>query len=122
MLDEIEKGWKHTTIDGNLAVNKYYSPDFIFNNNKEGIKVLSVIEQELKNCDSFIISVAFITKSGITPLLMTLKELEARKIKGKIITTDYLTFTEPKALANLNEDQKRQVLQENARQDRKSVV
>lgn len=103
VLDEIEKGWKHTTIDGNLAVNKYYSPDFIFNNNKQGIKVLPVIEEELKNCDSFIISVAFITNSGITPLLMTLKELEARKIKGKIITTDYLTFTEPKALDKLNE-------------------
>ena len=35
---------------------------------------------------------------GITPLLQTLKELEQRGILGKILTTDYLTFSDPKAL------------------------
>lgn len=49
-------------------------------------------------CEEFAISVAFITMGGITPLLQTLRELEQRGIPGKILTTDYLTFSDPKAL------------------------
>ena len=41
--------------------------------------------------------------SGITPLLQTLKELEKRGIPGRILTTDYLTFSDPKALRKLEE-------------------
>lgn len=41
--------------------------------------------------------------NGITPLLQTLKELEKRNIKGEISTTNYLNFSEPKALKKLNE-------------------
>lgn len=54
-------------------------------------------------CDGFQISVAFITMSGITPLLQTLKELEKRNIRGEILTTNYLNFSEPRALKKLNE-------------------
>lgn len=54
-------------------------------------------------CDGFQISVAFITMSGITPLLQTLRELEKRNIKGEILTTNYLNFSEPRALKKLNE-------------------
>jgi len=46
--------------------------------------------------------VAFITMSGITPLLMTLRELEKRGIPGEILTTDYLTFSDPRALRTLH--------------------
>nr|WP_235837614.1 DUF3427 domain-containing protein [Clostridium sp. Marseille-P3244] len=40
---------------------------------------------------------------GITPLLQTLKELEIRGIPGKILTTDYQNFSEPRALRKLAE-------------------
>ena len=53
-------------------------------------------------CDKFQISVAFITMSGITPLLQTLKELEKKGIKGEILTTNYLNFSEPRALKKVN--------------------
>lgn len=46
--------------------------------------VLASIEQELASCDQFKISVAFITKSGVTPLLQVLKELEEKEIQGEI--------------------------------------
>lgn len=52
-------------------------------------------------CECFQISVAFITLGGITPLLQTLKELEKREIPGKILTTNYLYFSEPVALRKL---------------------
>lgn len=92
----------HTAfIDSNYNSNLAYRPEFISNNYKQGKKVLSSIEQELNNCNEFCMSVAFITKSGITPLLQTLEELERRGIPGKILTTDYLTFSEPEALEKL---------------------
>lgn len=75
---------------------------FILNNTKDNIKVISTIESNLKQCDEFIISVAFITESGITSLLQILKELEEKKIPGKILTTDYLFFSQPRALIRLN--------------------
>ena len=50
------------------------------------------------SCEGFAISAAFITMGGITPLLQTLRELEQCNILGKILTTDYLTFSDPKAL------------------------
>ena len=64
--------------------------------------MLSSIEDELLRCDEFQISVAFITMSGVTPLLQTLQELEKKHIPGRILTTNYLNFSEPKALEKLN--------------------
>ena len=97
----IEQGAKTALIDANYSSNLAYKPQFISNDYKAGRKVLSSIEDELSNCESFMISVAFITMSGITPLLQTLKELENRGIPGKILTTDYLMFSDPKALDKL---------------------
>ena len=73
------------------------------NNPEEGKKVISSIEEELLRCEQFQISVAFITMGGVTPLLQTLKELERKRIPGQILTTNYLDFSEPRALAKLNE-------------------
>ncbi len=53
-------------------------------------------------CEEFQISVAFITLGGVTPLLQTLKELEKKGVKGQILTTNYLDFSEPRALEKLN--------------------
>ena len=41
------------------------------------------------------ISVAFITEDGLVPLKQVLAELRDKGIPGKILTTSYLTFTEP---------------------------
>lgn len=93
----IQTAYLDHTINSNLA----YRPEFISNNYKLGKKVLVSIEEELQRCEEFFISVAFITKSGITPLLQTLKDLEQRNIPGKILTTNYLMFSEPEALEKL---------------------
>lgn len=102
-IDELRLGFETAYIDGNVASNLAYKPQFVSNNYKEGKKVLSSIEDELLTCDRFQISVAFITLGGIEPLLQTLKELEKRNIPGQILTTNYLNFSEPKALEKLNE-------------------
>ena len=100
--DELRLGFETAYIDGSVASSSIYRPQFVSNNYKEGKKVLSSVEDELLACDRFQISVAFITMSGITPLLQTLKELEKRNIPGQILTTNYLDFSEPRALEKLN--------------------
>ncbi len=99
---ELCNGFETAYINEAIASNLAYKPQFISNNHKQGKKVLSSIEDELLLCDQFQISVAFITMSGITPLLQTLKELEKKGIKGEILTTNYLNFSEPRALKKLN--------------------
>ena len=103
LIDRIKDGFETAFIDKNYSSNLAYKPQFISNNYKEGRKVLSSIEDELLSCKEFFISVAFITMGGVTPLLQTLKELERRHIPGKILTTDYQNFSEPRALRKLAE-------------------
>ena len=71
--------------------------------NSKQSNLLNELKKNLKECEWFYFSVAFISFSGLQLLLDTLKELESRDIKGKIITTTYLNFTEPKALEKLQE-------------------
>lgn len=103
MIEEMRRGFETAYIDGSVVSNESFRPQFVSNNYKEGKKVISSIENELRVCDSFQISVAFITRSGITPLLSILKELEEKNIPGQILTTDYLNFSEPKALETIHQ-------------------
>lgn len=102
-IQDIISGLETAYIDSNINSNLAYRPEFISNDYKKGKKVLVSIENELRKCDEFSISVAFITMSGITPLLQILKELEEKNIPGKILTTNYLNFSEPEALSKLSE-------------------
>ena len=80
--EEITKSMATAYIDSTINSNLAYRPEFVSNDYRQGKKVLVSIDRELNNCDEFCISVAFIKMSGITPLLMTLKELEHKRIPG----------------------------------------
>lgn len=101
VVPEIELGMRTAFIDSTVESNLAYKPQFLSNDYRNGQKLLSYLDEELLNCDEFSISVAFITMGGITPLLQTLQELEKRGVRGRILTTDYLTFSEPAALDKL---------------------
>ena len=102
VINELKSGLSAAYINGSVAANLAYKPAFVSNNPEEGKKVISSVEDELLRCDQFQISVAFITMGGVTPLLQTLKGLEEKGIKGQILTTNYLNFSEPRALEKLN--------------------
>lgn len=102
VIDELQNGLSAAYIDGAVAANLAYKPAFVSNNPEDGKKVISSVEDELLHCEKFQISVAFITMGGVTPLLQTLRELEKKGVKGQILTTNYLNFSEPKALEKLN--------------------
>lgn len=73
-------GYKRAFIDSSVNAEPSFTPQFISNAN--GNKVLTEIEGELRECSSMLMSVAFITKGGITPLQGVLKELEAKNVPG----------------------------------------
>ena len=102
VINELKSGLSAAYINGSSAANLAYKPAFVSNNPEEGKKVISSVEDELLCCEEFQISVAFITLGGVTPLLQTLKELEEKGVKGQILTTNYLNFSEPRALEKLN--------------------
>ena len=100
-IEKIKSGATTAFIDSTNKSSVAYKPEFISNDHTNGVKVLTSIEDELRRCDSFTFSVAFITLGGITPMLQTLQELERKGIPGRILTTDYNNFTDPKALDKL---------------------
>jgi len=61
---------------------------------------LSLLKQ-LDNCEIFYFSVAFVTTSGVATIINKLQELEKRNIKGQILVSQYLNFSQPEALKRL---------------------
>ena len=76
ILDSDKKGLINSQKNSNLAL----LPKLLVNDYSKGNKVLNELISELNKCNEFYISVAFITSSGIVPLIETLKSLEKRNI------------------------------------------
>ena len=89
---------KTSSIDFNIDSDEKYQYELITNGEE---KIVTRLRKYFEDCDEFIISVAFITMGGLSLFLEEFKNLENKGIKGKILTGDYLTFTEPKALKKL---------------------
>ncbi|MGD6793109.1 DEAD/DEAH box helicase [Metabacillus indicus] len=71
--------------------------------NSDKGNLLKELTDSLLECERFYFSVAFINFSGLQLLLDSFKEAENRGIKGKIITSTYLNFTEAKALRKISD-------------------
>ena len=74
---------------------------FVSNNKTTNTIVLKELQRELLWCDRFYMSVAFITMSGITMILQQLKELKEKGVSGRILTSEYQYFNEPKVFEKL---------------------
>jgi len=79
---------------------------FVVNNklivNSEKGNLLDELKRCLRECEKFYFSVAFINFSGLQLLLDSFKELEEKGVRGELLTSTYLNFTEPKALERIN--------------------
>jgi superfamily II DNA or RNA helicase len=102
LSNDLVAGLQTGFIDCNWTSLEQYHPKLLLNDHKRGMKVLTSIIQELRQCEEFYFSVAFITNSGVASLISVLEELElGGKIQGKIVTSQYQNFTEPTALKRL---------------------
>ncbi len=94
----LEQSLRKGFIDQIIPSKNEYLPQFLINDKNTGKKVLSTILDELHKCDEFWFSVAFVTTNGIATLINTFDILEQKGIKGKILVSQYLNFTQPEAL------------------------
>ncbi|GAB6928882.1 hypothetical protein JCM10914A_28650 [Paenibacillus sp. JCM 10914] len=78
-----------------------FKPKLLINNKENKDYVLTPLLEELDNCQFFIFSVAFITESGLATIKSHLLDLKMRGITGKILTSNYLNFNQPKIYKEL---------------------
>ncbi|HAM80611.1 MAG TPA: DUF3427 domain-containing protein [Ornithinibacillus sp.] len=88
-------------IDKQISNYGRFSPKLLINNQKGNEYVLASIIEELENCRSFLFSVAFITESGLATLKSHLLDLNRRGITGRILTSTFLNFNQPKIFKEL---------------------
>lgn len=93
--DSLHKGF----IDQNKAVSSHFKPKLLTNKAHES--VLSTLLQEMKTCKSFTFSVAFITEGGLATIKTMLYDLEKKGIRGRILTSTFLSFNQPKMFKEL---------------------
>ncbi|SES04691.1 Helicase conserved C-terminal domain-containing protein [Gracilibacillus ureilyticus] len=70
--------------------------------NSDTGNLLKELAQSIQECERFYFSVAFINFSGLQLLLDPIKQAGKKGIKGKIITSTYLNFTDTKSLEKIN--------------------
>ena len=88
-------------IDHRHNNNGNFKPQLLVNHAKENETVLTPLLDELENCNSFIFSVAFITESGLATLKSHFHDLKQKGIKGRILTSTFLNFNQPKVFKEL---------------------
>ena len=93
--DSLHKGF----IDQTKPVSAQFKPKLLSNKSHE--TVLSTLLQELKTCQTFTFSVAFITEGGLATLKTMLYDLQLKGIKGRILTSTFLNFNQPKMFTEL---------------------
>ena len=99
--DTLIKSLKFGFIDNVKFQEGGYSPQILINDPESKRYVLKDIQEELSKCQSFYISVAFITQSGIALIKSQLSDLMDKGIKGKILISPYLDFNDPVAMQEL---------------------
>lgn len=76
-------------------------PQLSLNCRRTGTRVLSRLRKELMACEAFRFYVAFVNQEGVATLTQALEEARARGVKGKVLVSQYLNFTDPVALRSL---------------------
>ncbi|CAM2896061.1 phospholipase D-like domain-containing protein [Erysipelothrix tonsillarum] len=101
-LTELLKGSLETSyVDNKLLSNEKLLTDLLINDYRRGEKVLTTIQNELLTCDEFMMTVAFVTEGGLSILANQLLHCIENNIRGRIITSSYLFFNNPRVFRKL---------------------
>ncbi len=99
LKQKVENSLYKGFIDQSKPVSAQFKPKLLTNKHLE--TVLSTLLQELKTCKTFSFSVAFITEGGLATLKTMLYDLKQKGIKGRILTSTFLNFNQPKMFKEL---------------------
>lgn len=95
--DSLQEGF----IDKNQSKLGSFKPELLINNVKKNINVLNTLQEELETSEDFIFSVAFITESGLATMKSLFLDLKDKGVSGRILTSTYLYFNQPKVFKEL---------------------
>lgn len=99
--EQLKNSLHYSFIHRQKYINGNYGPQLVLNKPKEKKTVFSVIQGELEKCETFSISVAFVTQSGIGMLKTTLSDAMDKGVKGRVLISPYLGFNDPNAMHEL---------------------
>lgn len=99
LLQNLQESLYKGFIDQTKHSGERFKPTLLVNNTNEN--VLNALLEELDHCQSFLFSVAFVTESGLATLKSHFLDLERKGIKGRILTSTFLNFNQPKVFKEL---------------------
>ena len=99
----VTAGARTAFVDASLPSDEAGRPNVLVNSKERGDSLLSVIKRELSACESFDLCVAFVAESGLQPLVQVLAELQAKGVRGRLLTSTYLNFNKPEVFLKLLE-------------------
>ncbi len=99
--ESLLKGLESGYIDGSISASESFKPQLITNDPEKREKVITALKQEMESCDEFMFSVAFVNSGGVNALAQEFRNLERKGVKGRIVASQYQSFTEPAALRAL---------------------
>lgn len=100
-VENLENSLYKGFINKDLRFIGDYKPKLLLNNITKSESVLNSIQEELEHCKTFIFSVAFITESGLATLKSQLLDLRNKGVNGRILTSTFLNFNQPKVFKEL---------------------
>ncbi|MBP1970207.1 superfamily II DNA or RNA helicase/HKD family nuclease [Virgibacillus natechei] len=100
-IQNLEASLHKGFIDQKYKESSRFSPKLLVNDTKQNENVLNPLLEELETSKSFIFSVAFITESGLATLKSHFLDLKKRGIHGRILTSTFLNFNQPKVFKEL---------------------
>ncbi len=98
---ELSASLQRGFIDRDFQTTDRFKPKLLINNTASNHYVLNTLLEELDQCTSFLFSVAFVTESGLATLKSHLADLDRKGIKGRILTSTFLSFNHPKIFKEL---------------------
>ena len=87
-------------IDADAHPDASLVPELVVNKTRD-TNVHSMLLKELAGCERFDFSVAFVSCEGVEILTEAFSRLADKGVPGRVITTTYLDFNEPDAIAKL---------------------
>ncbi|MDQ0215349.1 superfamily II DNA or RNA helicase/HKD family nuclease [Oikeobacillus pervagus] len=100
-IGKLEASLHKGFIDHKYTQSGNYKPRLLINHSQKNENVLTSLLEELESCESFLFSVAFITESGLATLKSHFLDLKRKGIKGRILTSTFLNFNQPKMFKEL---------------------
>lgn len=97
--DDLRAGIEFGFIDDSVEASGRYQPALL--TNQGGDTILDHLTGELHTTKGFTFAVAFVTEGGLIDIKSTLNDLAQKGIRGRLITSNYLDFNQPKVFKEL---------------------